>query len=377
MARRLFRLALLLVCVIGIVSAAEPSIDEYVAKFNPNLYAGAEAAPMESTFTAPGSNIAHEVNDYFWFSMIVFLPFLVLPQILLLYVIFKFRQRKNDGRKASTWVHNTKLEIAWTLIPVVALIIVGIPAFPLLYRMELAPENIDGGALQINVTGRQFAWDYEYKHEGVKIGQDLVSSQQESLVLPVGRTVALGITSNDVNHAWWIPAFGVKKDAIMGRFNSCWFTPDRVGFFKGQCAELCGQSHGKMVIGAAIVEESYYAKWLVFQANRNPAQKVWDALVAWTPGSDDKALRETIAGYRTKTGGTADADQSLRYWVAYNGESYTRKDPGGLKDSPEFAEWQANQSNFAARKAKVGEILAALASIPQQQEAHVMASVEE
>lgn len=378
MVRRLSVLFVILALLgFGVAGAAEPSVDEYVTIFNPDLFAGKDAAPMTSTFTVPSSDISHEVKDMFWFTMLVFLPFLILPQILLLVVIFKFRQRA-DGRKAATWVHNSKLEVFWTAIPIAALIIVGIPVFPLLFKMELPPDNIND-AVQITVNGRQFAWDYTYKHEDIALGLDLVSAQQESIVLPIGRTVSLAITSNDVNHAWWIPAFGVKKDAIIGRYNSAWFTPDRIGFYKGQCAELCGALHGQMIIGAVVVEPQHYELWLSLQRHREAATPVWNAVMAWKTGADETPVRDAIIRYREKTKATSEADFALHYWIAHNSESLRRRDPGGLKDSDAYQAWQADldPATISSRKQLVGRILAASVSAIYQPEVVVTASNQE
>lgn len=372
MSRVLFRIALVL-AIVGIAVAAEPSVDDYVKTFHPDLYAGAEKAPMTSTFNTPASNIAVEVKDYFWFATFVFLPFLILPQVLLLYVIFKFKDRKN-GRKPATFIHNTRLEIAWTLIPVLALIIVGIPAFPLLYKMEQPPQGWEEHAIQITVTGKQFSWLYDYKKEGVQIGTDGVSLQQESLVLPLGRPALLSITSTDVNHAWWIPAFGVKKDAIIGRYNSVWFTPERTGFYKGQCAELCGPNHGAMIIGAVVVEPDLYATWVSFQKHRAATEKIWNAAI--DPATDEAVLREAVTTYRANAGGTAAADLALRYWMAHNALSWTRRNPGGLADSEAYRSWKATGDAIPARVNKVAEILGSLARQPSPTEA-VVASAQE
>jgi len=378
MVRRLFAfccIVVVLLAIAGPMGAAEPSIEEYVKVFNPDLYVGKEGAPMANTFTTPGSDIAHDVNHMFWFTLLVFLPFLILPQILLLVAVYRFRQKKGDNRKPATWIHSMRLEVAWTVVPILAVIVVGIPVLPLLYKMELPPENIND-AVQITVHGRQFAWDYTYKHEGVELKLDPVNGHQESLVLPVGRTVSLAITSNDVNHAWWIPAFGVKKDAIIGRYNSCWFTPDTIGFFKGQCAELCGPSHGRMIIGAVIVEPQHFDRWLTLQKHRDDASSVWNAVLGWKAGSDDAAVRTAVLKYRSKSTQVVDSDFALRYWIAHNSVSFARRDPGGNKESPEFAAWQADLTQMESRKTLVGDILASLTLLPQS-EAVVTASIQE
>lgn len=359
---------LLLLAVVGSAGAAEPSIDDLVKTFNPDLWGG--GIPRTSTFAGGASNISTEVMGNFWFTFAVFLPFLVLPQILLVYVIFKFRDRR-DGRKPATFMHNVPLEITWTAIPVVALIIVAIPVWPLLFRMELPPDDAEKGLL-VTVRGRQFAWDYEYKHEALSIGWDAVANQQEPLVLVKDRVARLDITSNDVNHAFWVPAFGVKKDAIIGRTNTAWFIPDRTGPFLGQCAELCGANHGIMLISAVVVEQEEFDLWLGLQRHRDAAGKVWQAVIAWKPGADEAPLRAAIAGYRTQAakiaGNGAKADLALQYWIAHSAVSFGRSapirpaDPAKLSEfHQQFDAWKADAKPelMKQRRNKVDEFLSA------------------
>ncbi|MBA3684338.1 MAG: cytochrome c oxidase subunit II [Planctomycetes bacterium] len=318
--------ALLAACA-GWSPAAEPTIDEYVQIFNPDLLArvgDANHIERTSTFTHPeSSDISTWVMENTWFSFIIFLPFLILPQVLLVHVMLKFRDRR-DGRRPATFMHNVKLENLWTGIPILALVIVAFPVYPLLYKMELPPEDRD--AMVVTVRGRQFAWDYEYKKEGVSLGLDLVSSIQEPLVLKKDKAVVLDITSSDVNHAWWVPAFGIKKDAIIGRFNRAWFTPRIAGPFRGQCAELCGQGHGVMIIGAVVAEPDVFDRWVELQRHRNDSQKVWDALIAWDLKGDDAPIRASVSEYLKKSDGDS-RRWALQYWMAHNATSYTRRSP--------------------------------------------------
>jgi cytochrome c oxidase subunit 2 len=367
-------LSLLLLCLVGAAVAAEPSIDDLVTTFNPDLWGG--TIERTSTFAGGASNISTAVMHNFWFTFLVFLPFLILPQILLVYVIFKFRDR-GDGRKPATFMHNIPLEITWTAIPVVALVIVAIPVWPLLFKMELPPEDVEN-SLVVTIRGRQFAWDYEYKREQVSVGWDTVANQQEPIVLVKDRPVHLAITSNDVNHAFWVPAFGVKKDAIIGRFNNEWFIPEKAGPFKGQCAELCGANHGQMIISAVVVEQPLFDLWVVLQRHRELAGKVWQAALEWKPGADDEALRKAVAGYRAKFPGDAKADLSLQFWMAHSAVSYSRAAPTRPADAAklgdfqtQFNAWKANADGalMKSRRTKVDELLssatAATADTPQ------------
>lgn len=346
------------------VAVPSAPVDQLVATFNPDLHGtgGKPTIPMTSTWTAPASDIASEVLDNFWFSFLVFLPFLILPQVLLLYAMLKFRDR-GDGRPSATFMHNTKLENLWTAIPILALAIVAVPVYPLLYKMELPPENAEQ-ALNITVRGKSFAWEYDYKREGVEVSQDLVSAQQEPVVLIKDVPVVLAITSNDVNHAWWVPAFGVKKDAIFGRYNNTWFTPKQTGAFKGQCAELCGEGHGVMIISAVVVERPEFDAWVALQRFRNPALKVWNAAIEWEQGEPDEALRKAVADYRTRVGAGGMADYALNYWMAYNTVSFGRAAPlrgASAEDQASFPQrfqdWVAQRDKMQMRRDRVGQLL--------------------
>jgi len=335
----------------GSLPAAEPyadttpkAIDGWVALFNPDVRARVRNAAgkevpfkVESTFTAPASDLASEVVSSFWLSFWFFLPFLILPQVLLVYVIFKFKKR-DDGRKPATFIHHNGLEIAWTLIPVLTLIVVGIPVYPLLVKMDGPPPQVD---LAITVRASQFKFDYDYKRENIQVGLDLVGGYQEPMVLMKDRTVALAVTSNDVNHAWWIPAFGVKKDAIIGRFNQCWFTPTRVGTFKGQCAELCGRDHGRMFVSAVVVEPERFEVWKTLQRQRADVAKVWAAVLAANAASD-APLKLAVDKYLDKAKGDADEQRrrvfALKFWIASN---FTAKRIAGVDSATELPEYQA------------------------------------
>jgi cytochrome c oxidase subunit 2 len=334
---------LLLICVA--LPAAETvvptpgQVDGYVKLFNQDLYAlqspkGKVVTPMAGIYDAPASDIARDVAKGTWFSFLVFLPFLILPQVLLVYIIWKYR-RKNDGRAPATFTGNHRLEIIWTAIPCVALIIVGIPMWDLLVKMEAPPAD-QRRDMVVEVRGKSFAWDYKYQRLGgegmtrredqFEIGQDVVGSQ-EPLVLVKDRRVIMNLTSNDVNHAWWIPAFGVKKDTIKGRYTNIWFTPDTLGFFKGQCAELCGQGHGIMLISALVVGEDDFAVWSEAQRRRGDTVRVWSAISA--KEIDAKALEDAVQTYLQK-GSDPWRLFALRFWVASNFASQARK-PGELK----------------------------------------------
>lgn len=355
-------------------------IDRDVELFNPNIYSldasGKHPTHVtRSPFIDPASDIAREVASATWISSLIFLPFLVLPLLLLLYVIFKFRDT-GDGRKPATFTGNHTLEIVWTVIPCVALVAVSIPTWFILDHMEAPPMHAKD-RMAVRVVGKQFAWDYQYlgmykdpkadEKQPIAVGQFL--GIQEPLVLAKGRTVELHMTSDDVNHAWWIPPFGVKKDCIKGRDTYAWFTPDTLGFFKGQCAELCGDGHGIMIITAAVVEKPDFERWLALQRVKDDTLKVWTAIQP-PPGTelDDKALREAVAGFLAK-GRSPERQYGLRYWIACNYATLQRvPPPKGVALAEIFGAVKTGGATeiaaaIAARRAKIDTLIKELATV--------------
>jgi cytochrome c oxidase subunit 2 len=192
------------------------------------------------------------------------------------------KHRKSKGAVAATFHENHKLEVVWTVIPFVVLIGLAIPATKTL----LSAEDTSEADLTVKVTGYQWKWNYEYidgPAQGVKYFSVLNSAHNDvrqtgsgmnpaevenylldvdnRLVLPVGKKVRFLVTSNDVLHAWWVPDFAVKKDAIPGYINEIWARADKEGTYRGQCAELCGKDHGFMPIVVDVVSEDEYTKW--------------------------------------------------------------------------------------------------------------------
>ena len=169
--------------------------------------------------------------------------------------------------------HNTLIEILWTVIPVILLIIIAIPSFRILYTSETIPES----DLTIKAIGNQWYWSYEYPDHGdftfdATMLQDHELSSPElrlletdtQIVVPVNKVVKLLITSNDVLHAWTIPAFAVKKDAVPGRLNETWFKAEKIGTYYGQCSELCGPKHAFMPIMVKVVSQKEFDSWIKF-----------------------------------------------------------------------------------------------------------------
>ena len=183
--------------------------------------------------------------------------------------------RKSRGHKAADFDDNLTIEIVWTVIPFIILGFMAVPATKVL----LAMEDVSNSDMSIKVTGYQWKWKYDYLGEDISFFSNLSTPIEEiqnkatksenyllevdnRVVVPINKKIRLLFTSNDVIHAWWVPAFAVKKDAIPGYINESWFKTDKIGTYRGQCAELCGKNHGFMPIVVDVVSEADYAAWI-------------------------------------------------------------------------------------------------------------------
>ncbi|MFT3687684.1 cytochrome c oxidase subunit II [Paenirhodobacter sp.] len=191
---------------------------------------------------------------------------------LLIYVMIRFNAKTNP--RPARFTHNTPLEIAWTLVPILILVVIGAFSLPTLWKQQEIPK----GDIVVKVTGNQWFWTYEYPDEEISFDAmplekaDLAShgytpdqyllATDNAVVLPVGKTIVMQLTALDVIHSWTIPAFAVKQDAVPGRIAQLWFDTEREGVFFGQCSELCGQGHAYMPIVVKVVPEDIYARWL-------------------------------------------------------------------------------------------------------------------
>jgi cytochrome c oxidase subunit 2 len=200
---------------------------------------------------------------------------------VMIYSLIKFR--KSQGAKPdTTLVHSTKVEIIWTVIPIMILVAMAVPTAKSLIKIE----DMGNVELNIKVTGYQWKWEYEYLNHGVSFFSTLKADSNEArqlgsgidpakvpnylldvdnaLVIPAGTKIRFLLTAQDVIHAWWVPAFGMKKDAIPGYVNEIWVQvdADKVGTYRGQCAELCGQDHGFMPIVVEVKSPADYDVWL-------------------------------------------------------------------------------------------------------------------
>lgn len=239
--------------------------------------AWAEEAQRWQVNMSPGvTEVGAEVYNL---HMTVFWICVVIGVIVFAFMFYSvFVHRKSRGAEASDFHESTTVEIAWTVVPFLILVVMAFPATKTL----LAVYNFDDTDLDILVTGYQWKWKYEYIdengenvaffsnlrtpdneiHNGEAKGENYLLEVDEPVVLPVNKKVRFLITGNDVIHSWWVPKLAVKKDAIPGFINEAWTKPLKTGVYRGQCAELCGRGHGFMPIVVNVVEAAEYKTWM-------------------------------------------------------------------------------------------------------------------
>mgnify|MGYP001374078318 CR=1 FL=1 len=212
------------------------------------------------------------MEDLVWFHDFMLLPIItgitVFVLFLVIYACIRYRASRNPI--ASTTSHNTLIEVIWTLVPCLILILMAVPSFKLLYSQDKIPP----ADVTIKAIGYQWYWGYEYPDENIifesymiedkdlKADQPRLLAVDNEVVVPVNKVVKVLITANDVLHAWALPAFGVKRDAVPGRINETWFKAEKEGTYYGQCSELCGIKHAFMPITVKVVSEEEYQDWL-------------------------------------------------------------------------------------------------------------------
>tara|TARA_B100000575_G_C23030596_1_gene593361 strand:- start:275 stop:1102 length:828 start_codon:yes stop_codon:yes gene_type:complete len=232
-------------------------------------------------FSEPATELMSDViafHSYILMPIITGISLLVLA--LLLYIVYRYNSNRNQT--ASMTTHNTLIEVLWTVIPVILLIIIAIPSFRILYTAETIPK----ADLTIKAIGNQWYWSYEYPdYDDFSFDANMLQDDELSdpslrlletdtqIVVPVNKVVKLLITSNDVLHAWTIPAFAVKKDAVPGRLNETWFKAEKTGTYYGQCSELCGPKHAFMPINVKVVSQDEFDNWLSFAKKEYASSK--------------------------------------------------------------------------------------------------------
>jgi cytochrome c oxidase subunit 2 len=256
------------------------------------LGAGSAAAAPEWYFQAPVTEIAGRIinlHDFiFWICVVIF----VVVFGTMFYSLLK--HRKSVGHQAAQFHENTTVEVIWTIIPFFILLFMAYPAT----KTILAAHDTSSPDMTVKVTGYQWKWNYDYLDDGISYysnlatplaqienrepkGEHYLLEVDNPMVVPVGAKVRVLVTAADVVHAWWVPAFGVKQDAIPGFVRDSWFRADKPGIYRGQCAELCGKEHGFMPIVVEVKSKEDFATWRDAQKQKSQAaaddpNKVWD-----------------------------------------------------------------------------------------------------
>ena len=221
---------------------------------------------------SPVTEVANDVYSMHAFVTIIMAIITLFVLGLLIWVCFKYSAKKN--KNPSSTVHNTFVEILWTAIPVLILVVIAVPSFKLLYKQDVIPEP----DLTIKAIGYQWYWGYEYPDNGNFTYEAFMLQSADELeedkpfkrmlttdtkvVVPVNKIVRMQVTAADVLHSWAIPAFGVKTDAVPGRLNETWFKAEKTGIYYGMCSELCGVNHQSMPIEIHVVTQNEFDVWV-------------------------------------------------------------------------------------------------------------------
>jgi len=254
----------------------------------------ASAVQSRYNLAPPVTRIASDVYSLHSMMLVICTVIFVAVFSVMFYSIWK--HRKSKGAVAANWHESTTVEVIWTVIPFIIILIMALPAT----RTVVAMKDTSNADLTIKVTGYQWKWGYDYirgEGEGISYLSQLTTpaAQIENrepktatylldvdnpLVVPVNKKIRIITTASDVIHAWWVPAFAVKQDAIPGFARDTWFRADRIGTFRGQCAELCGKDHAFMPIVVNVVSAADYTKWAAEKSKQSVAladdpNKVW------------------------------------------------------------------------------------------------------
>ncbi len=263
-AKRLYKLALCpVLMLLSLLSTGAWATEGNPQRWQTNMTPGV---------TEVGAKIYDLHMFVFWVCVVVG----IIVFGVMFYSVFAYRKERHE--EPATFHENTKLEIAWTVVPFLLLIVMAVPATSTLIEIY----DTDDAELDVLITGYQWKWKYEYINpEGDNVsffsnlltdkaeignteakGSNYLIEVDEPLVIPVDTKVRFLVTANDVLHAWWVPALAVKRDAIPGFINEAWTKPTESGVYRGQCAELCGRDHGFMPIVVNVVEEPEYKAWM-------------------------------------------------------------------------------------------------------------------
>jgi cytochrome c oxidase subunit 2 len=228
--------------------------------------------PAGTEHQPAGTELARDLQWLDHTILIIISAIVVFVTLLLLIIIVRFNAKANP--KPATFTHNSPLEIAWTIVPILILVFIGSFSLPALFKQQEIPV----ADITIKATGNQWFWSYEYVDQDVSFDafklekdqlvaagyreEDYLLATDNAVVIPVGKTIVVQVTGADVIHAWAMPAFGVMQSGVPGRLGQLWFKADREGIYFGQCTTLCGKDHAYMPITVKVVSQEAYDKWL-------------------------------------------------------------------------------------------------------------------
>ncbi len=223
-----------------------------------------QPAPWEYKLQGAASPVMEEISKFHDWLLVIITLITLFVLGLLVTIVIKFNAKANPVPSRTT--HNTLIEVAWTLIPVMILVGIAIPSFKLLFE-EL---DIPKADLTIKATGKQWYWSYAYPDNGKFEFDSLLAQDKQprllgvdnEVVVPVNKVIRVQVTGADVIHSFSVPAFGIKIDAIPGRLNETWFQATKVGMYYGQCSQLCGKDHAFMPIAIRVVNDQDFAAWI-------------------------------------------------------------------------------------------------------------------
>ncbi|MEM6665411.1 MAG: cytochrome c oxidase subunit II [Pseudomonadota bacterium] len=259
----------------------------------PDFAQAAQPLPWQMGFQDAASPVMERITNFHNFVLLIITVITLFVLGLLIWVALKFNAKANPNPSKTS--HNTTIEVVWTVVPVLILLVIAVPSFRLLYyEQEIPPVD-----LTVKAIGYQWYWGYEYPDQEIEEYSSIMLEEDElgpedprllavdnEVVVPVGKTVRMIVTAGDVLHNWAMPAFGVKMDAVPGRLNETWFLAERPGIYYGQCSELCGVRHAFMPIAVRVVTEEQFEAWSV--AARDDVEDANEMLAQML--ADDKAL---------------------------------------------------------------------------------------
>jgi len=224
----------------------------------------AQPQPWEMTLQPAASPVMENIISFHNLLLVIITLITLFVLALLVIVVVKFNAKTNPVPSKTT--HNTLIEVAWTLIPVLILVAIAVPSFRLLFQQLDIPK----ADLTVKVTGKQWYWSYAYPDNGKFEFDSLLAADKQprllgvdnEMVVPVNKVIRVQTTGADVIHAFAVPSFGIKIDSIPGRLNETWFKATKVGMYYGQCSELCGKDHAFMPIAVRVVEDQEFAAWV-------------------------------------------------------------------------------------------------------------------